>query len=48
MLPPPPLDIWDGERLSLNPVTWALKLLAFQPLPILEGEGWGEVHCYGP
>ena len=30
------------------PPAWILWLAAFQPLPILQGEGWGEVHCYGP
>ena len=30
------------------PPWWAFRLMAFQPLPILTGETWGEVHCYGP
>jgi len=38
----------DEVALLPPPPWWATKLAAFQPLPILTGEGWGEVHCYGP
>ena len=39
----------DDEIAMLPPPPWwALWLIAFQPLPILAGEAWAEVHCYGP
>ena len=39
----------DDELAMLPPPPWwALWLIAFQPLPILTGEAWADVHCYGP
>ena len=38
----------DEPAMLPPPPAWALRLVAFQPLPVLVGEGWSEVHCYGP
>ena len=38
----------DEVAMLPPPPQWALTLVAFQPVPILVGEGWAEVHCYGP
>jgi hypothetical protein len=36
------------EVALLPPPQWPVSLMLFQPLPVLLGENWDEVHCYGP
>eukprot|EP00747_Dinoflagellata_sp_TGD_P040371 gnl/TRDRNA2_/TRDRNA2_140821_c0_seq1.p1 gnl/TRDRNA2_/TRDRNA2_140821_c0~~gnl/TRDRNA2_/TRDRNA2_140821_c0_seq1.p1 ORF type:complete len:565 (+),score=53.53 gnl/TRDRNA2_/TRDRNA2_140821_c0_seq1:179-1696(+) len=39
----------EGDCVLATPMPWwFLKFVAFQPLPVLPGESWSEVHCYGP